>query len=87
MKLRIEVNTGRLRAKYAEVERLSNGRYRITLNEKNTPFQNALAALHEWCHILAWEFIPFNDDDREHGFIKAMEKSFKRHWKKWWRGE
>lgn len=82
----IYVRRGKLRNRYAEVERKSDGRYTITLDAKNTPLQNAEAFLHECCHIMCWNWLPFEDENKEHGFIRAMERSFRRHWSKHWRG-
>ena len=82
----IKVKRGKLRAKYAEVTRHGNGKYTIVLNEKNTPFENAVALYHEFLHIVFWEYLPFEQEDREHKMITACEKSFKRHLKKYWFG-
>ena len=85
--MNIKVVRGRLREKYAQVERHGNGRYTITLNHNNAPLENATALLHEFLHIIFWEYMPFENIEREHRFTAAMEKSFKRHKRTYWEGD
>ena len=85
--MNIKVVRGRLREKYAQVERHGNGRYTITLNHNNAPYENAVSLFHEFLHIVCYEHLPFENEDREHLMITACEKSFKRHVRKYWEGK
>jgi len=86
----IKVKRGRLREKWAQVEKKetkNSVNYTITLNRNNAPLQNAIALYHELLHVIFWEFLPFEDIDREEKMILSCEKSFNKHIKKFWVGK
>ena len=88
--MNIKVKRGRLRQKWAQVEKKetkNSVNYTITLNRNNAPMENAIALFHELLHVIFWEFLPFDNIDREERMIAVCEKSFKRHIKKYWQGK
>ena len=62
--------------------------YLVQIHSPNTPFVKYLTFIHGVAgHVGSWIFTPFIDEKREHRFIRALEKSVKRHWRKYWEGK
>ncbi len=81
--MRIWVDYKKLPRRHMEVERKPS-RYQVWINNDDPPFRKLLSWVDALICIAAWEFIPFNNDEIEKKFRKAVEREvafwLKRYW-------
>lgn len=63
------------------------GNFSIVLGKSLAPLAKAVAWLHEIMHVFCKVFLPFQDEEKEHEFIKAMERDLKKNIRKYWSGK
>jgi hypothetical protein len=84
----ITVEFTNLRGEHGEATKIDDRNYLVKIHTADNPFTKYLTFIHEVAgHVGSWIFTPFIDDKREHRFITALEKSAKRHWRKYWEGK
>ena len=87
-KITITIEFTRLRGHDGMAIKKDDRNYLVQIHSPNTPFVKYLTFIHEVAgHVGSWIFTPFMDEKREHRFITALEKSVKRHWRKYWEGK
>jgi len=87
MRFKTLTRTGKPHGCRGDVDKHKNGNFTITLHKALSPLEKAIAYFHEQIHIIDWTWLPFDDEDREHRFIAAMERDLRKNIKKYWEGE
>jgi len=87
-RITITVEFTKLRGEHGAAFKKDDQNYLVQIHSANNPFLKYLTFIHEVAgHVGSWIFTPFIDEKREHRFITALEKSAKRHWRKYWEGK
>lgn len=72
---------------HGDCTKVSDESYVVRIRQSDPILTQFLTFIHEMLHVAIYVYFPSLDPRREHKFISAIERSVKRHFRKYWSGK